>query len=141
MSDKHIRIWFALFVLAVFGVGLASGVLIGRRMAGPPRGWDARGRGPMAIGPGGRGGLPREVMLERLSEDLDLTAEQRTQIDTVLRSSRERIQQLQGDVRGRFEKEQRRLREEIRKVLTPEQQERFDQRVLMPGRRRGPPNR
>jgi hypothetical protein len=33
MSDNKIRIWFSLFVLAVFCVGLAGGVLIGRRLS------------------------------------------------------------------------------------------------------------
>ena len=36
MFDNRPRIWFSLFVLAVFCVGLASGVLLGRRMVGPP---------------------------------------------------------------------------------------------------------
>ena len=32
MSDNRTRIWFSLFVLAVFCVGLATGLLIGRRI-------------------------------------------------------------------------------------------------------------
>ena len=33
MSDSRVRIWFSLFVLVVFCVGLAGGVLVDRAMA------------------------------------------------------------------------------------------------------------
>jgi Spy/CpxP family protein refolding chaperone len=128
MSDSRIRVWFTLFVLAVFCVGLAGGVLIGRwtsidRMA-------LRGmRPPREFGPppGGRPGVPPAgMLLERLTRDLDLTSDQRSQIENVLVTRRSRLDALQQDVHARFEAEQRSLRDEIRKVLTPEQQEKFD---------------
>ena len=123
MSVSRSRVWFSLFVLAVFCVGLASGVLVGRRMAGalfvPP----FRGPGFLAGGPRG---VPPQLLLDRLGEELALTPGQRTQIEGVLRSRRERIDQFQRDTRARFEIEQRALRDEIRQLLTPEQQQKFD---------------
>jgi len=145
MSDSRMRIWFSMFVLVVFCVGLAGGVLIGRRIAGG-RFLDRGFRGPGEFGPGfgeGRPGSPaRGLLLERLTRDLDLTADQRSQIDTVLSARRGRLEALRQDVNARFEAEQRSLSDEIRKVLTPEQREKFDQREKdLRGRfgRRGPP--
>ncbi len=124
MSDSRAKIWFALFVLVVFCAGAAAGVFIERRFDGP-RSW--RGGPPSGVGPGtGRGGPPSEILLRRLSNDLDLDATQREEVARILRESRERVEGLQRDVRQQFDREQQNLREEIRKVLRPEQQERFE---------------
>jgi Spy/CpxP family protein refolding chaperone len=153
MSDNRVRIWFSLFVLAVFCVGLAGGVAIGRaigRRADVDRPFDRGGpRGPMDFGPGGpgmggpgrAGGPLSRMLVDRLVRDLDLTADQRTKVEEVLTSRRASMETLQRDVRGRFEAEQRSLRDEIRTVLTPEQQEKFDKNEKERGRfgRRGPP--
>jgi Spy/CpxP family protein refolding chaperone len=156
MSDNRVRIWFSLFVLAVFCVGLAGGVVVGRSIGrrayfGGP--FDRGGAGgPMDFGPGGPGGPgmggprrgggpPSRMLVDRLASDLDLTADQRTKVEEVLTARRTSMETLQRDVRGRFEAEQRSLRDEIRKVLTPEQQEKFDKNEKERGRfgRRGPP--
>ena len=149
MSDNRIRIWFSLFVLAVFCVGLAGGVLIGRRLSPdrvrvfrPPPGADFRG--PMG-GPGERigGGAPAGRLIERLTRELDLTSDQRSKIEGVLSGRRARLDTLQQDVRSKFEAEQESLRNEIRAFLSPEQQQKFDEREKeLRGRfggRRGPP--
>jgi hypothetical protein len=144
MSDSRMRIWFALFVLAVFCVGLTAGMLIGRRMVGPMLPWGpepgmfgGRGSGPGA----GRGRGPSpERLVERLTTDLQLTPDQRLHIENVLRSRRERLNQLQRDVHDRFEREQEELRAEIRKVLTPEQQQKYD-RLIQEAPQRGPGRR
>jgi Spy/CpxP family protein refolding chaperone len=150
MSDNRIRIWFSLFVLAVFCVGLAGGVLIGRRLSPdrvrvfrPPPGADFRG--PM-IGPGqgiGGGGAPAGRLVERLTRELDLTSDQRSKIEGVLSARRARFDTLQQEVRSKFEVEQESLRNEIRAFLTPEQQQKFDEREQELrsrfGGRRGPP--
>ena len=157
MSDNRVRIWFSLFVLVVFSVGLAGGVAIGRvlgRRTYVNRSFDCGGAGgPMDFRPGGpgvpgplgggprRGGPPSRMLVDRLARDLDLTTDQRTKVEDVLTARRTSMEALQRDVRSRFEAEQRHLRDEIRKVLTPEQQEKFDKNEE--GRRgfgrRGPP--
>jgi len=140
MPDNRMRVWFALFVLAVFCLGGAAGMFIGVRLERPDRAdrsvpgiEPGSGRGSRG-GPGG--GPPPAVLLERLTRDLDLDPSQREQIGAVLKASRERVGRLQRDVRAQFVSEQRTLREEIRKVLTPDQQQRFD-RSLERGRRSG----
>lgn len=137
MSDSRTKIWFSLFVLAVFCLGAAAGVLVGRhieRLDRPDRTRDARlGPGPGASH-GGPGGPSPPVLLERLTRELDLTSDQRVRVETILRASRDRVEQLQRDVRIRFDEEQRSLHDDIRQVLTPEQQERFE-RIVQDGRR------
>jgi hypothetical protein len=108
MSDDRPRVWFALFVLAVFGVGLASGVFLGPRMVGPPGRPFGNFDGPP--GSGRRGGPPPGVLLE-LWIVISLTDDQRTGIGAVLESSRERLDQFQQDTHNRLESEQRALPE------------------------------
>ena len=145
MSDNRVRVWFALFVLVVFCAGLAGGVLIdralGRRAAAFERGGP---RGPMDFGPGGpggrRGGPPR-MLVDRLAGELNLTSEQRTKVEDILTARRARLETVQREVRERFDTEQQALRDEIRAVLTPDQQQKFDANERDRGRfgRRGPP--
>ena len=154
MSDNRVRVWFALFVLVVFCAGLAGGVLIdrafGRRAAAFERGSP---RGPMDFGPGGpggpvgpggpggrRGGPPR-MLVDRLAGELNLTSEQRTKVEDILTARRARLETVQREVRERFDTEQQALRAELRAVLTPDQQQKFDANEHDRGRfgRRGPP--
>ena len=135
-SDNRQRTWFAVFVLTVFCTGLASGVFIGRRMTPP-----GTAQGPQfrpffgAFGPGIP--PPGTLMLDRLTEAMQLTPDQRQRLDGVLKASRERAVTEQQDVRTRFEADQRRLRDEIRAILTPEQQVRFQQWLEQGPRGRG----
>jgi len=154
MSDNRVRIWFALFVLVVFGIGLAGGVVLDRslgRRSSFDRFSDRGPRGQVDVGPGGQGpgggsrrggGPPPRVLVDRLARDLDLTADQRTKIERVLTARRTRLETVQREVRERFDAEQQSLREEIRTLLTPEQQEKFDkseQQQRSRSGRRGPP--
>jgi Spy/CpxP family protein refolding chaperone len=147
MSDSRTRVWFALFVLAVFVAGLASGVLIGRWTGGPlsPPDGPRIGMGPGMGRGGGPAGPPPGRLIERLQRDLDLTSEQRTQIEQIFEARRPRLEAVQREVQARAAEEQRDLQAEIRTVLTPEQQQRFDRWLEQPrgrGSRGGrPPGR
>ncbi len=127
MSDSRTRIWFALFVLAVFCVGLAAGAIVGRRYGAPARAFDGAG----FVGPAGRGpgsGRPPSAarLIDRLDRELQLTDEQRTGIQKIFEARRERLEGVQRDMRNRMDQEQRELQEEIRTVLTPEQLPKFE---------------
>lgn len=129
MSDNRARLWFALFVLAVFCVGAASGILVGRRMGPPPFGPAWRGgRGGTALFEGGpgRGGPPMSIMVDRLSSELQLDAAQTEQVRTIMKQRRDRLEQVHREARDRFEKEQRELHDAIRAILRPDQQQKFD---------------
>ena len=124
MSDNRTRIWFSLFVLAVFCVGLGSGVLIGRRVV--PLSPGGPGFGMRGMGPGTGGGPAPGRLIERLDSELHLTSDQRAQVERIFETRRQGLEAVRNDVLARAEKEQRELQAEIRKVLTPEQQQRFD---------------
>ena len=131
MSDNRARLWFALFVLAVFCIGGAAGIAIGRRMGPPPpfgpRAFDARGRGAPGLFEGSPGRPPLgPMMLERLSSALNLDADQTVRVKKILDERRDGLEQVHRDARARFEKEQRELHEAIRAVLRPDQQQTFD---------------
>jgi uncharacterized membrane protein len=146
VSDSRARLWFALFVLAVFCVGGAGGFILGRHappfpgpdgqgvFAGRPRpGADGRlgggppfGRGRGPGGPGGPAGLPPEVA-GRLANDLQLDDAQRTQFRKVLDDHRAKFEQVHREARERFDSEQRELHDAIRAILRPDQVQRFDQ--------------
>lgn len=135
MSDSRTRIWFSLFVLAVFCVGLAAGMVICRRMGPPPP-----GPGPMFLGdnPPGRGRGPGPgPLIERLDHELQLTPDQKTRVQAIFDERRGRLEAVQRDVLARADQERRELQQEIRKVLTPEQQARFDRWVAEQPRGRG----
>jgi Spy/CpxP family protein refolding chaperone len=134
MSVSRTRIWFALFVLAIFLVGLGSGLVLGRRMGPPPR-----GGGPplVGIGRGGPGGPGPGRLIERLGRELQLTPEQRTQVEAIFEARRPRLEEVQKEMLARADREQQELQAEIRKVLTPEQQQRFERWLADAPRGRG----
>ena len=123
MSDNRTKIWFSLFVLAIFAIGMASGLLLGRRMGPPPR----EGRPPIAgLGRPGAPGPPPGRLVDRLERDLQLTPEQRAQVEAIFEARRPRLEEVQREVMARADQEQRALQADIRRVLTPDQQRRFD---------------
>ncbi len=139
MNPKYARLWLAVFVLVVFAAGLAAGTLLTRRVEffRGPRVVDFNRRGPVPFAR-----PPEERMIERLSRELDLSDEQRHQLDQVLAERRARLQDFHESVRAEFEREQRELRDAIKNVLTDEQRVRFDEdRSLRLQRRGGPPRR
>lgn len=136
MVDKHLRAWFVVFVVAVFLAGMGGGMIVDR-LVGAPR---VRPGQPGGM-PVGRGMAPGGAM-HRLVTDLALTADQRPKFDAIIEDSRVRLQQVNGQVRQQFDAEQARMRNEIRKILTPDQQKTFDEwiaREPMPGLMRGGP--
>ena len=137
MPDSRARIWFALFVLAVFCLGGAGGFVLGRHVP-PPRerffgrpgapDGDLRGFGRLE-GPGGRRGGPPPLpadLVNRLSSTLQLDAAQQDQIKKVLDEHREHLEQVHRAARDQFAKEQAELHASIRAVLRPDQQQKFD---------------
>jgi Spy/CpxP family protein refolding chaperone len=68
----------------------------------------------------------RKPMMERFSRELSLTPDQERRIRALMEAKREQFRALHEEVRPRFDQIRRSSKEEIRKVLTPEQAERFE---------------
>lgn len=148
MNDNASRVWFAAFVLIVFVSGLAIGVILTRSLAPPapgPFGF------PMAGGGRGAGGMTMrgpELRIDRLAERLALSDEQHKALEAVFQTRRDRLRQFRDEANTRFENEQKEIRAQIEKILTPEQLKQFDELGRGfgpgfggPGRGRGRKNR
>src|SRR6266550_2367914 len=106
--------WYALlFLLGAFVAGAAVGVAGDRTLEhrGPPR----------------RGGL------DRMARDLDLTAAQRAAFDSILENRRKQMRQLFAPIRPQLDsltalgdKMRDSTHEQLKRVLTPKQQVKFD---------------
>jgi len=104
-------------------LALAAGVLIGFALT------TAAYRHHLLRVPGPHG------FIERLDHDLKLTPDQLHQIETLVRDTRVKMDQLHQD----FERQHQQLifqtHDQIRALLTPEQQEKFDRDFSRPGGR------
>lgn len=107
-------------------VGLAAPLSLSAQPSGD------RPQRPERAGPGGPGGGGPGARLEQMSERLALTAEQKTKVQAILESERSSVEALRADAsltqEARREKMQairRSFAEQIRAILTPEQQAKF----------------
>jgi Spy/CpxP family protein refolding chaperone len=105
----------ALLLGAVFlgGVLAGSGGLVLAHRAG------------LLAAPGGR--RSTEAYLHRLTGDLKLTAQQQDSVRGILERYRPAMDSLRQDVDARFSALRASIRGEIKGVLTPEQQQRYDE--------------
>ena len=122
MSDNRARIWFSLFVLAVFCLGGAVGMLLDRHMMPGPGGMSAI----HGMGPTGPPVLPPPEVIRGIEDQLQLDATQRAQVQRIFDEHRARLEQVHRDAQQRFAEEAHGLHVEIRALLRPDQQERFD---------------
>jgi Spy/CpxP family protein refolding chaperone len=101
--------------------------------------------------PDGPPGLMGRSFVDRLEGHLDLTADQRRQIDEILERSHEEAEMLRHEMQPRLRQLFESTGAEIEAILTPEQQEKFRQlresqrgrmdRFLKPRGGRHPPGR
>lgn len=71
--------------------------------------------------------LQRKEFLDKMDKQLELTPEQRQKIDKVMHDSLDRTRTLWQQIAPQMRDEMKRVREEIRKELTPEQQKKFNE--------------
>lgn len=121
MTNRRAAVWFAVFAVVVFAGGVAAGVLLDRFLVPP---------GPLFPFARGLRGPDPDRLADRLARELSLDAAQQARVRAIFASRREQVrrmhQELRADARRRFAAEQAALREELRTVLTPAQQEKFD---------------
>jgi Spy/CpxP family protein refolding chaperone len=97
--------------LAIFILGFAAGALAPAAY----RAW-TRGDG---------GGGDRRDRLERMSEDLNLSPEQKEQVRQIFAETRTRLEALRKESEPRFAEIRRETDERLKQTLTPEQWEEF----------------
>lgn len=113
--------WASLVLTLIVGMGM--GIALDRLALGRDGDLgDRRGRG--------------ERLSERLAEELHLTPEQRAQVDASIAASRDQARELWRESQTSFEALRNEFRHEIRALLEPEQQARFDEMVRRDDERR-----
>ena len=73
------------------------------------------------------GQFQRPEFLRRMQKQLDLTASQSDEIVKAMKASQERTRPLWDQIAPQLRQEMKRLREEIRQILTPDQQKKYDE--------------
>ena len=111
------RFRVVLLIVAVFLAGAALGGAVGA--------WTTHSgaRFPWSGRHGGRGEM---FFARRMAERLDLDAGQHGRLKAILAESHERMRALEQEFRPRFVAMKKDAREEIAKILTPEQREEFE---------------
>jgi P pilus assembly/Cpx signaling pathway, periplasmic inhibitor/zinc-resistance associated protein len=120
-----VNTWKVIFAtVVIFGAGVVTGgLLVKYSVQTPPR---PHGQANRAVQPISAGGI-RIEFLRRAERDLNLTAEQREQVDKILAASQERSKKIMEPVQPKIREELQETREQFRAVLNPEQKMRFDE--------------
>jgi Spy/CpxP family protein refolding chaperone len=116
-----------LATLVIFGTGAVSGFFIGKNRAVS----NAVDSSKTFVA-GGKNSAPplergRRSMMDRMQNDLDLTDEQRDTIGAIFAESRERSKELWKEIKEPMDNEVKRVHEEVKAVLTPEQAVKFEE--------------
>jgi hypothetical protein len=111
ISSPNRKALALLFLVLVLGIALGAvgTVLVNRRVYG------ARLRGPAPARP-----------INRLTEDLSLTPSQVTQVVGILDGMQSKYDVIRQQTSPQFEQVRQQGREQIRQLLTPEQQPKFE---------------
>ena len=125
MNRTSMRLWAGLFVLVVFSGGLAAGFAV-RPWFDPEPSRGFRGRG----GPPPPSARMPERLLDRLDANLELSDDQRGRLREVFEARRLRFRELDASVREQFEAERTQMNAEIAAILTAEQMELFESRIV-----------
>ena len=124
MNRTSMRLWAGLFVIVVFAGGLAAGFAVRPWFdPDPPRGFRGRGGPP----PSAR---MTERLLDRLDANLELSDDQHGRLREVFEAGRQRARELNAGVREQFEAERARMNADIAAILTAEQMEIFESRIV-----------
>ncbi len=122
--------------MVIFAAGVVTGGLLVRHVQTTELGQESLRRVRTSniqrvAQPVSAGGM-RFEFLRRIQRDLDLTTEQREQIDKILKESQEHARKIMEPVAPEMRAEVQRTTQKFREVLTPEQQARFDKLIKRP---------
>jgi Spy/CpxP family protein refolding chaperone len=145
-----------LATMVIFACGVITGAMVTRTvaikaeehpMAAATATVTAATNPPTRMAAGSVWQMQRAEFFKRLDKEVDLSAEQHEQIGKILKASQERTQPLWVQIAPQMDAELKKVREEIRAALTPEQRKKFAE--MMKGNRKpntappgnGPPSR
>ena len=109
------KAWLA--VLVIFAAGIFTGVMTTRMLTAEPATRPAA-NAPLPISP-----EKRMDYLARLDREVQLTPEQRAEIEQIIAGSQERLRELWDPVAPKVREEYRSTRRQIASLLTTEQKE------------------
>ena len=122
-----------LATMIIFGCGVVTGGLLVKVRIAHPRAIKLESRTPSpnrnaAVATPGAPPwqLQRKEFLDKMDRQLELTPDQRQRIDKVMHDSLDRTRPLWQQIAPQMRDEMRRVREDIRNELTPEQQKKFN---------------
>ena len=149
MGSRSTRGMAALVLISTFATGLLGGVVIERVVlsraqdaeVSPGRADvdDNRPAGPRRRGRRMRSAADLKRQSDVIARRLDLTAEQRVQVDSIMARGVPRLNALEDITRASMDSLLDGIRAELTAVLTPEQRTRLDEVLRPPRRGRTPP--
>ncbi len=120
-----------LATMVIFACGVITGAMVTRSERPPIAVESATNQPVLAVNP--RNPAPpgwqmqRLEFFKRMEKQLDLAPEQREQIDKIMKESQERTKPLWEQIAPQMGEELKRVRQEVNKVLTPEQRKKMNE--------------
>jgi Spy/CpxP family protein refolding chaperone len=124
---ERTHLFAAVLLIATFVTGLLAGIALDRWALRGPR--DFR-HGPRFERMGGHTDEPRPFSrraTERLMRELELSAAQRSAVDSLLERHLERTREIQRTTRPRLDSITKETHNELMEILTPAQRQRFEE--------------
>jgi hypothetical protein len=115
-----------LATLVIFATGLVVGGLVVNRMSNRNSDLVSPGSRPAGLQTANPGQMRLQTLLRRMDRELALTPEQHEKVQSIISVSQQRTSDFWKPVAQQMNKETQDACEEIRGVLTPEQQSKFD---------------
>jgi Spy/CpxP family protein refolding chaperone len=116
-----------LATLVIFGTGvITGGLLVHYTNQSQPRPQAARPQAPLGLTPWQ---MRNRDLIRRIQRDLNLTAEQRTNIERIIIDSQERTRSLWRPIVPQMNREMQHVNELIRAELSEDQQKKFDELI------------
>lgn len=113
MSDKNKKIWTFLTGLVLGGALMYTGLHFCSHYD-----WAGSWMKPPKHG--------SKKLAERFNRELDLTPDQKIKVEAILESHMKKMKDMRDSMRPRFDEDREAVRTEVRVLLTPEQQVKFD---------------
>jgi Spy/CpxP family protein refolding chaperone len=125
-----VKIWSVVIaVMLIFGAGVVTGGLLVRTRVVEQNAPAPTSTAPVTATPMANVAPGRQMFIQRVRNELDLTPEQSAKVDEIMAESQKRIAKIYEPVTPQAREETRRVRQEIMGLLTPEQRRKFNQSI------------